>query len=130
MTNGEVQQPVPPETPPPSQPQKDNTVMLVLSYLWLLALIPLLTEKEDKEVQWHAKHGLVLLVAEVVLQIVFGITTRIIDHIVPGVGCLVGCFGPGIVGLGFLAIRIMCIVKATKHEKFTIPYISEYADRM
>ena len=43
--------------------------MIVLSYLGLLALIPLLVEKNDKEVQWHAKHGLVLLVAEIVLFI-------------------------------------------------------------
>ena len=43
--------------------------MIVLSYLWLLALVPLLVEKEDKEVQWHAKHGIVLMVAEIVLWI-------------------------------------------------------------
>ena len=36
-------------------------VMIVLAYLWLLALIPLLLEKQDAEVQWHAKHGLVLM---------------------------------------------------------------------
>ena len=43
--------------------------MIVLSYLWLLALVPLLVEKEDNEVQWHAKHGIVLMVAEIVLWI-------------------------------------------------------------
>ena len=32
--------------------------MIVLAYFGLLALIPLLMEKEDAEVQWHAKHGL------------------------------------------------------------------------
>ena len=41
-------------------------VMIVLAYLWLLALIPLLVEKQDPEVQWHAKHGLVLMIAELV----------------------------------------------------------------
>ena len=30
-------------------------------YLGLLALIPLIVEKNDRDVQWHAKHGLVLL---------------------------------------------------------------------
>jgi hypothetical protein len=43
--------------------------MLVLSYLGLLALIPLLMEKDDREIQWHAKHGLVLLAAEFVVWI-------------------------------------------------------------
>ena len=41
--------------------------MLVLAYLGLLALIPLLTEKDDKEVQWHAKHGLVQFFAWIIL---------------------------------------------------------------
>ena len=41
-------------------------VMIVLAYLWPLALVPLLVEKQDAEVQWHAKHGLVLMVAELV----------------------------------------------------------------
>ena len=29
--------------------------MIVLAYLWLLALVPLLVEKDDPEVQWHAQ---------------------------------------------------------------------------
>ena len=40
---------------PGSTPSSNRNVMIVLSYLWLLALVPLLTEKDDKEVQWHAK---------------------------------------------------------------------------
>ena len=31
-------------------PSSNRNVMIVLSYLWLLALVPLLTEKDDKEV--------------------------------------------------------------------------------
>ena len=58
----------PPPQPPPtpdgsSAPPGDNrAIWIVLSYLGLLALIPLLVERDDQEVQWHAKHGLVLLV--------------------------------------------------------------------
>ena len=54
---------------PGSAPSSNRNVMIVLSYLWLLALVPLLTEKDDKEVQWHAKHGIVLMVAELFLWI-------------------------------------------------------------
>jgi hypothetical protein len=50
-------------TPTPGAPSSNRSVMIVVSYLWLLALIPLIVEKNDREVQWHAKHGLVLLVA-------------------------------------------------------------------
>src|ERR1700738_3020232 len=63
-------------TPPPpsgsAAPGSDRTLMVVLSYLWILALIPLLTKKDDREIQWHAKNGLVLLGAEIAVWIVFG----------------------------------------------------------
>src|SRR5918993_12910 len=58
---------------PGSVPSSNRNVMIVLSYLWLLALVPLLTEKDDKEVQWHAKHGLVLMVAELFLWIAISV---------------------------------------------------------
>jgi len=54
-----------------------------------LALIPLLTEKDDKDVQWHAKHGIVLMVAEIGFWIVFTILTNIIIAATLGLGCLV-----------------------------------------
>jgi hypothetical protein len=35
-------------TPPASNaPSSNRTIMIVLSYLWLLALVPLLVEKDD-----------------------------------------------------------------------------------
>ena len=40
--------------------------MLVLSYLWLASLIPLFTKKDDSEIQWHAKNGLALAIADIV----------------------------------------------------------------
>ena len=71
--------PPPPAPPPAPAPSSSGTggssnrgLMIALSYLWLLALIPLLVEKDDAEVQWHAKHGLTLLVAEVALWIEIG----------------------------------------------------------
>ena len=66
----------PPPPPPPGgggagAPGSDRTLMVALSYLWILALIPLLTKKDDREVQWHAKNGLVLLGAEIIVWILF-----------------------------------------------------------
>ena len=51
----------------PSRVSTNRGPMIVLSYLWVLALIPLLVEKDDPEVQWHAKHGLVLAAAAAAL---------------------------------------------------------------
>jgi len=95
--------------------------MKVLAYLWILAIVPLLAEKEDKEVQWHAKHGLVLLVAEILLWIVI----NIVGNIVPFLGCAIAPF----ISLAFLVVRIVAIVKAVNGERFIVPGLSQYADR-
>jgi len=99
--------------------------MIVLSYLWLLALVPLLTEKNDKEVQWHAKHGIVLMGAEIVLWIVVTVI-----NVATGVflGCLVGIVSL-FVWLGIIVLHIMCIVQGVNGKRLTIPGLSEFADK-
>ena len=114
--------PPPPPPPPPAPPASSNrSVMLVLSYLGILALIPLLTEKNDREVQWHAKHGLVLLVAYLVLM----------------VGVTIASFVIGFVGmlqiplwLGYLVVIILGITNALNGKRFVIPGVSEFAEKL
>jgi uncharacterized membrane protein len=99
--------------------------MIVLSYLWLLALIPLVVEKEDREVQWHAKHGLVLAVAELVFWVAFQIVMFMLGSFL---GCLVAIFAP-LIGLGFLILHIMAIVKGINGSRLIVPGLSQYADK-
>jgi uncharacterized membrane protein len=103
-------------------------MMIVLSYLWILALIPFLTEKEDREVQWHARHGLVLTAAEFIFWIAYTILQVILGRIINGLGCIAGLLGP-LIGLGFLVVRILCIMKGVNGQRFIIPGVSQYADR-
>lgn len=113
-----------PPPPPPAAPQDEtNPLMVVLSYLWLLALVPFLVEKEDKEVQWHAKHGLVLMVAEIVLWIALAIVANI-----PLLGAI-GCVIMPLVWLAIVIVHVVCIVKGLQGQRFLIPYVSQYADR-
>jgi uncharacterized membrane protein len=106
----------------------NRSLMIVLSYLWLLALIPLLTEKDDKEVQWHAKHGLVLMVAEIVGWIALWVVFFVLGQIWSGFDCA-GCALYAIIWLGVLVVHVLCIVKGVNGERFTIPQVSVYADR-
>jgi len=94
--------------------------MLVLAYLGVLAVVPLVVEKNDPEVQWHAKHGLVLFVAEIIL----GIVIAMITHFVPVAGCVLWLVWPLI-----LVLHIILIVKAVNGQRLLIPGISEYANR-
>lgn len=119
-------------TPPPPPPggaggpaSSDRTIMLVLSYLWFLCLIPLLTKKDDPEVQWHAKNGLVWALAITAVDIAF----TILGHFMPMVGCLVSIV-PCILGVGYLVVSIMAILQALKGQRMRLPMLSDYADKM
>ena len=112
-------------TPGAGTPSSNRNVMILLSYLWLLALIPLVVEKEDREVQWHAKHGLVLTVVELIFWVAFQVVTVILGSFL---GCIVAIFAP-IIGLGFLILHIVCIMKGLNGQRFTVPGVSQYADR-
>ena len=101
--------------------------MIVLAYLWVLAVVPLLVEKDDPEVQWHAKHGLVLLAAEIVLWIALGIVSSA-TSIVGGAGCLFALLMP-LVWLAILVIHVVAIIQGINGKRFLVPGISEYANR-
>jgi len=114
--------------PPPAGESGNRQLMLILSYLWVLALIPYLTEQRDPEVKWHARHGLVLLVAELVVAFVLFFLGMILA-LIPGIGCITPLLVP-LAWLGFFVLQVICIVKAIKGERVTIPYVSPYADRI
>lgn len=113
--------PPPPPPPPPVPASGSNrSVMLVLAYLGVLALIPLLTEKNDREVQWHAKHGLVFFVAYLILTVALMIASFV-----------VGFFGMLQIPLwlGYLVVIVLGITNALNGKRFVIPGVSEFADK-
>jgi uncharacterized membrane protein len=118
----------PPPAAPPSGVSPNRQVMIVLSYIGLLALIPLLTEKEDKEVQWHAKHGLVLFVAWIILMVAVQVVIIMLNTISNSLGC-VASMGTPFIGLAYFVVVIMCILKGTSGQRFLIPGVSQFADR-
>ncbi len=118
----------PPPPPPAAGVSPNRNVMIVLSYLWLLALVPLISEKEDKEVQWHAKHGLVLLVAEVIFWVAWHIVTSLIVTATAGFGCFIYLLSP-LFALAILALHIFCIVKGVNGQRLVIPVLSSFADK-
>jgi uncharacterized membrane protein len=103
-------------------------VMIVLAYLWPLALVPLLLEKRDPEVQWHAKHGLVLMVAELILIVAYVVLTSIVSLATLGLGCVLSLllvFG----WIGILALHVVAILKGVAGSRLILPGLSHYADR-
>ena len=98
--------------------------MVVLSYLWILVLVPLLIEEKDDDVKWHAKHGLVLMGAEFTLWIVIQVAL----FVTGGIGCLLAPF-IFMAFVAFVLVRLACIVKGVNGGRLQIPVLSPLVDR-
>lgn len=111
----------PPATPPQplvTQPVREqDKIYLVLSYLGLLALLPLFLVKDSAFVQWHAKQGLTLSVGMFVLFVVF--------NVIPYLGCLVS----GLLSIAWIALSIMAILRAFNGERWRIPVVSDLSEK-
>lgn len=120
--------------PPPAEPQQfagasgtggggseNRTLMVILAYLGPFALIPFLAEKDDQDVQWHAKNGLVFFGADIVLSIVLS-----------AIGTMFACIGCIIVIPAWIlvaVVHIVAMVKGVNGERFRIPSLSDFADK-
>ena len=121
----------PPPPPPPGggggvSPSSDRTLMIVLSYLGLLALIPYLTKKDDPEIHWHAKNGVGLLILDVVIWVVLFVIGFVIRN--AGIGCglaVVNC----LVWIALLVLHIYCIIQAVGGKRPRIPVVTDFAEK-
>lgn len=107
----------------------EKNTMLILSYLWILALIPRLSKKEDPEISWHSKNGLGLFIVELALYFLtfpFFFIFTFVFHIF---GFIFGFFY-FILSIGILILHIFCILKAINGQKLEIPILSEYAQKL
>lgn len=118
----------PPPPPPPGgvSPSSDRTLMIVLSYLGLLALIPYLTKKDDPEILWHAKNGVGLLILDVVVSVGLIILGIIVRSTALGCGfSVINC----VIWIGILALHIYCIIQAVGGKKPRIPVVTDFAEK-
>ena len=95
---------------------QDGKALAWLSYLGILFLIPLLAKKENKFCQFHAKQGLVLLIAEIIVSIVF---------VIPILGWIVGV-------LGYIFVWIMAIigiVQSATGKYWKMPVLGGFAEK-
>ena len=96
-----------------SKDVSENKGIAVLSYLWILCLIPLLTKKDSKFAQFHAKQGLVLLIIEIVGTLIYWF---------PIFGQLFAVL--------LLVVSIVGIIKVLNGEWWKIPYIYDLSKKI
>lgn len=123
----------PPPPPPPSlgggsSASGDRTLWIVLSYLGILSLIPYFAKKDDpdQEIRWHAKNGVGLFLAELIIWAVFFGCSIVLRNSFLGCGlAAVSC----VMWLAFLAVTIICIVKGVGGQRFRIPVVTDFAEK-
>ena len=94
-----------------------NKGTAVLSYIWILCLVPLLGKRESEFAQFHAKQGLVIFVAEVVVFIV---------SIIPVLGLLLGMFG----FIVFTVFSVWGIIEAWQGRIKRLPWVADFSDKI
>lgn len=122
--------PPPPPPPPPggpgTSPASDRTLMVVLAYLGILALIPYLTKKEDPDIHWHAKNGLGLLILDVVVIVVWTLLGFVLPSDLLGCGVsMLGC----VVWIALLVLHIYCLIQAVGGKRPRIPVVTDFAEK-
>ena len=107
----------------------NRSAMLVLAYMWPLAVIPLFLTKDDAEVQWHAKHGLVLMAAELALLLGLWRSSCSCSSSSRSASAASRSIAFVFLWAGVLALHVFAIVRALHGYRLVIPGVSEYASR-
>lgn len=93
----------------------NDTLMGVLSYLGLLALIPYFSKGQSSFVRYHAVRGMNLMI----LEIIASVACSILSIGLPVVGSILGW----LVSIGSLALTIIGIVHVANKEMKDLPVI-------
>ena len=99
-------------------------VFLVLAYLFVLGFVPLVVSR-DRDVRWHARNGLLLSAAVVVMEV----AVTLVGILVPSLSCLYAV-AISIISLLYVSIVVLAVVKALEGQRLMIPGISPYASRL
>ncbi|MFH1309946.1 MAG: DUF4870 domain-containing protein [Candidatus Omnitrophota bacterium] len=89
----------------------------VLSYLWILCLIPILMKKEEPFVKFHARQGLMLFIVEVGVGIV---------GIVPVLGQIIYILGMLVCGI----FSLVGIVQVLMGNEWKMPGIGAWSEKI
>ena len=106
----------------------DGKVMAILSYLWILFIIPLLTSKDNKYVMFHTEQGLALFITSIIVWILFIFIDPIFHHILSFYFC-----GGSLIYLLFrlfiLVLVILGIINAAQGKISELPVIGSFGSK-
>ncbi|HCC22770.1 TPA: hypothetical protein DF272_01170 [Candidatus Falkowbacteria bacterium] len=100
-----------------SKDVEKNKVLAAVGYLGILCLIPLLLARDSQYAKFHGKQGLILFIAEVIISLV---------NVIPILGQVIWL----IAFVYFIIMTITGIIKALNGEKWVMPILGHYTDKI
>jgi len=106
-------------------------IAALLSYVlgWITGLVFFLIEKENKFVRFHAMQSIIVFGGLTVLQIVIGIFIGLLNVIHLYFLSSVFALLYPVLGLAWLVLWILLMVKAYQGEKFKLPVVGDIAEK-
>jgi uncharacterized membrane protein len=99
---------------------EEGIVWAIIGYIGILFLVPLLAKKDNKFALYHAKQGLVLFIADIIVWVV-----AFILMFIPFIGWLIGA----ILWILLLVLFIIGIVNAATGKYKALPIIGGIAEK-
>ncbi len=87
----------------------------ILSYLWILCIVPLIIGKDDPFVKFHAKQGLALFIGEIVLFVI---------AMIPFLGWAIAWIG----NIVAVVLSIIGIVNVAQGKRAELPIVGRFAE--
>ena len=101
----------------------EGKVWCILAYLGVLCFIPLLTQKQNSFVMFHARQGLVLFITEMIMVI--------LNIFLSGIS-FVGLFFAfvfSLLGLACAVLSIIGIIQAIQGKEWKLPILGDFAQK-
>jgi uncharacterized membrane protein len=112
----------------PEELDEEDKVMLVFSYLWVLALVPFMVTRREY-VRWHAKQGLILcgiagfvFLGVIVVGAILATLTKVFAWLFAFI-----LFN---LALLYMALAIVCMIKAMRGERWAIPFLGDLVEKI
>ncbi len=111
---------------------KDSNLYGALAYVLGLVtgVVMLLVAPKDKYVKFHAMQSILFCVGVFVIQFVIGIISIPLTIMTLGFGAILFFLIYAVVGLAALIAWLLLMYKAYNGEKYKLPIIGEYAEKL
>ena len=112
----------------PEDLDEEDRVMLIFSYLWVLALVPFMVTRREY-VRWHAKQGLILCGVSCLIFLVVILIGVILSTLAK---IFAWIFALALINLIllYLALALVCVIKAMRGERWAIPFLGDLVERI